>query len=213
MSARSFSEYFWIITGFTYKEYLVKRRLSESVLELNESNNRILSIALNYGYSSNEAFSRSFKKEFDISPNSFRELRSTLATLNKIELHKEKYMGVIVKSLNSMNGIKFDGYEQTSEDIAKEKLNRQLKANLEQQKYRVFGHNIDENGKLSNEIVIPPGKFVVTGIEGNFEDDADGPWIKDGWDKLSEMIKKKNFKIKEPSRCYEEELQPKILEI
>jgi AraC-like DNA-binding protein len=226
MSTRSFSDYFWAITGFTYKKYLIKRRLSESVLELSEKKYNILNIALNFGYSSNEAFSRSFKKEFNISPNSYRELRPTLATLDQIKLYKEKYMGVIVKSLNIMNGISFDGYGQNPENIAKDKLNIWLKDNPKKPKYRVFGHNINDHGESSNEqnnegyrfllitdyndIAILPGKFVVTGIEGDFKENSDGKWINDGWNRLLKMIKKKKFKIKEPNRWYEEELQPEI---
>lgn len=224
MSTRSFSNYFWTITGFTYKEYLVKRRLSESITELSDNKNSILNIALNYGYGSHEAFSRSFKKEFNISPNSFRELRPTLKKFNEIKLYKEKYMGVIVKSLDAMNGKCFDGHGRNPEEIAKGKLNSWLKANPNKPKCRIFGHNIDQYGKPSNEqnnegyrfilitecndIVITSGKFVVTGIEGNFNNDPDGQWIKDGWERLLEMIKKKNYKIKEPNRWYEEELKP-----
>lgn len=133
-------------------------------------------------------------------------------------------MGVIVKKLEAMNGIMFDGFGDNPEDQAKNKMNAWLKLNPNKNKYRVFGYNIDENGDLNNEtnnlgyrfilitdydeVVISPGIFVVTGIEGNFSSDPDGKWIKDGWDKLSQMVKEKNYKIKKPIRWYEEELEP-----
>lgn len=221
MSIRSFTKYFWMITGYKYKEYLVKRRLAKSATQLLESDDSILTIAVDHGYSSNEAFTRSFKKEFTISPIKFRELRPNLDTLGKIQLYKEKYMGVIVKSLDVMNGVCFDGFGEYPENKARKKMENWLKDNNAKENYRIFGHNIDLKGELSNnpenegyrfivitkglEKVINSGRFIVTGIEGDIG--SEGEWIKEGWGKLLDMAGKKNFKIKEPVRWYEEELK------
>jgi AraC family transcriptional regulator len=96
MSLRSFYNYFWAITGFTYKEYLVKRRLASCLAAIVDGSEKIVDIALRSGYGSHEAFSRAFKKEFGLTPIRFRECRPALAGLGKIELIKEMYMGVIV---------------------------------------------------------------------------------------------------------------------
>ena len=68
MSSRSFYNYFWIITGYTYKEYVIKRRLTEAAKILSTSNERIYKIAFEIGYESHEAFTRAFRHEFKISP-------------------------------------------------------------------------------------------------------------------------------------------------
>lgn len=64
---------FSIITGITIIEYIRKRRLSLAFEELKLTNNKIIDIALKYGYDSCVSFTRSFKKEFCISPSYVRK--------------------------------------------------------------------------------------------------------------------------------------------
>lgn len=56
-------------------EYVTKRRLSCAARELLESDKPVIEIALNYQYGSPEAFSRAFKRFFNISPSAFRQTR------------------------------------------------------------------------------------------------------------------------------------------
>ncbi|MBN2531806.1 MAG: helix-turn-helix transcriptional regulator [Spirochaetales bacterium] len=107
MSSRSFYNYFWTITGYSFKEYVIKRRLTEAMKFLLFSEEKILTIALEIGYVSHEAFSRAFKNEFGISPFHFRESRQPLKGLEKINLTKEMYMGVIKKKLPEMKVVCF----------------------------------------------------------------------------------------------------------
>ena len=44
MSARSFYIYFWSVCGFSYKEYVIKRRLAESLPSLEERHEKIIDI-------------------------------------------------------------------------------------------------------------------------------------------------------------------------
>ncbi len=72
-----YSEYycsskFHEFTGVTFKEYVLKRKLAMAASTLLETNDKILDIALRYGFSSHEAFSRSFSKEYGCSPKNFR---------------------------------------------------------------------------------------------------------------------------------------------
>jgi AraC-like DNA-binding protein len=233
MSARSFYNYFWMITGFTYKEYVKKRRLAEAMKILVSSEDRVLDIALSVGYESHESFTRAFRKEFGISPIVFKKRRRTLKGLEKIQLIKEMYMGVIVKELPELRVACFDGFAPESETRAGEKMKVWMKENgLAEKPHRTFGHNIDREGKLSYDPVnvgyrfmvtvdqmdvsgipdakydgIRPGKFVVTGIEGNIGA-GDGKWIGEGWQKMNEMVCEKGYKVKQPARWFEEELKP-----
>lgn len=60
--------------GETVKEYIRKRRLSDSFKRLRDDNNlRILDIALEAGYESQEAFSRAFKNQFGFTPGDCRK--------------------------------------------------------------------------------------------------------------------------------------------
>ncbi|MCB0124017.1 MAG: GNAT family N-acetyltransferase [Caldilineaceae bacterium] len=67
-----FSRTFLACTGLTPTSYLRKRRLSEAARALVTSSQRILDIALDYQFGSQEAFTRSFKQEFGVSPGYYR---------------------------------------------------------------------------------------------------------------------------------------------
>lgn len=72
-----YSEYycsskFHQFTGLTFKRYVLKRKLTLAADTLLMTDERILDIALDYGFSSNEAFSRAFFKEYGYSPKKFR---------------------------------------------------------------------------------------------------------------------------------------------
>jgi DNA gyrase inhibitor GyrI len=153
--------------------------------------------------------------------------------LEKINLIKEMYMGVIIKKLPKMKVACFEGFAPEPERKAGEKMRKWLKEkHMENKQHRVFGHNIDMQGNLSHDPdnagykvlvtiddtaiiergevnieTIEPGDFVVTGIEGNFESDPAGNWIREGWQRLNTMIKQKGYKVKCPGRWFEEVLE------
>ena len=57
------------------KEYIIRRRFSCAAEDLLKTDDSILSIALKYGYSSPESFTRGFRKIWDITPTEFRKHR------------------------------------------------------------------------------------------------------------------------------------------
>lgn len=59
--------------GITFKQYIAKRRLSLAAIEVRETEYRLLDIALKYGYSSQEAFTRAFVEVFDCTPSKYRK--------------------------------------------------------------------------------------------------------------------------------------------
>lgn len=59
--------------GETMKGYMQRRRLLCAAEELKSTNNRIIDIAIKYGYSSQEAFSRAFSAVIGRTPKRFRE--------------------------------------------------------------------------------------------------------------------------------------------
>lgn len=68
-----FSRKFREISGMAFRDYLRCRRLAFALKELRDSDAGILDIALNYGFSSHEAFSRAFKKAYGVSPSTYRK--------------------------------------------------------------------------------------------------------------------------------------------
>lgn len=67
-----FSRKFREISGMQFREYLRYRRLAFALKELRDTQKGILDIALQYGFSSHEAFTRAFKEAYGITPSEYR---------------------------------------------------------------------------------------------------------------------------------------------
>lgn len=67
------TRYFKKLTGITFREYISLRRLTFSAIELKETDESILNIAIKYGFSSQEAFTRAFKRTYNITPKIYRK--------------------------------------------------------------------------------------------------------------------------------------------
>lgn len=63
-----FSRMFSSLTGFALSEYIRRRRLSNAAFELQTGNDKVIDIALRYGYDSPDAFTRAFRKLHGMSP-------------------------------------------------------------------------------------------------------------------------------------------------
>jgi AraC family transcriptional regulator len=69
------------IVGMSLRSYLRLRRLSEAVIALRETDRRILDVAVEFGFSSQEAFSRAFRDAWGCSPGAWRNERRPLALI------------------------------------------------------------------------------------------------------------------------------------
>ena len=67
-----FSRLFSILADMTLAEYLRNRRLSEAVTDLRENSDKIIDIAMKYGYESADSFSAAFKKFHGATPSEVR---------------------------------------------------------------------------------------------------------------------------------------------
>lgn len=67
--SRKFKE----ISGMQFRDYLRYRRLAFALKEVRDTENSILEIALNYGFSSHEAFTRAFKEAYGVTPSEYRQ--------------------------------------------------------------------------------------------------------------------------------------------
>ena len=55
-----------------FRDYLRRRKLAFALKEVRDSEKGILEIALDYGFSSHEAFTRAFKNLYGITPSDYR---------------------------------------------------------------------------------------------------------------------------------------------
>lgn len=68
-----FSRKFKEISGMQFREYLRFRKLAFALKQIRDTEDGILDIALNYGFSSHEAFTRAFKAAYGITPSEYRQ--------------------------------------------------------------------------------------------------------------------------------------------
>ncbi len=84
-----FQRIFKGVTGDSLGDYIRKRRISQAALELVESDRPIIHLAIDYGFESQEAFTRSFKSHFETTPAKFRKNRDPKMFMHKFQLTNE----------------------------------------------------------------------------------------------------------------------------
>ncbi|HEX2981234.1 MAG TPA: helix-turn-helix domain-containing protein, partial [Anaerolineaceae bacterium] len=92
-----FRRMFSSLAGVSLSEYIRRRRLTLAALDLMNSGARVIDLALNYGYSSPDAFTRAFTSLHGITP---AEARSTGQTL---KAYPRMTFQIIVRGAVEMN--------------------------------------------------------------------------------------------------------------
>jgi AraC family transcriptional regulator len=87
ISRYHFAHVFAMTTGQSAMRYMRGRRLSEAARALSNGGPDILSVALDFGYGSHEAFTRAFRDQFGLTPESIRAQRH-LDNVNLVEAIK-----------------------------------------------------------------------------------------------------------------------------
>ena len=95
-----FSRLFRQIVGMTIKNYITDRRLYRAALDIRDTKERIIDIAIKYGFSSQEALTRAIKSLYGYTPHAFRKnpylislsTRTDVSPLENINEKKEYSM-------------------------------------------------------------------------------------------------------------------------
>lgn len=82
------------ISGMQFRDYLRHRRLAFALKELRDSKKSILDIAFDYGFSSHEAFTRTFKKNFSVTPTEYRKNPKPVVLRTKINPFDRYFFGL-----------------------------------------------------------------------------------------------------------------------
>ncbi len=93
-----FHRVFKFITKETLNEYITRRRIEKSALDLLHKNISTTEIAHKFGYSDNSSFSRTFKKYFGVNPTEFKKQNPNR--------HSK------IRQLKSKNGQEYPDYEK-----------------------------------------------------------------------------------------------------
>ena len=86
-STYHFQRMFAFITEIPLSEYIRRRRLTQAAFDLQNSRERVIDIALKYGYESPEAFSRAFKALHGVMPVLARDKGSTMKAYPRLTFH------------------------------------------------------------------------------------------------------------------------------
>lgn len=170
---------FNFIFNISIAEYIRKRKLSEAGIELKNTSQKIIDIALKYGYGSPEAFTRAFNKFHGFNPN---EAKKKVLKIQPILAYNDDLDQVINYEIVDFEGTTVYGYKINclfSEALEKAPLlwsEEPVKSWLLTKNYPIFGVLTYLNGdqieylighqdvdKLDS-IILPQAKYAVFSI-------------------------------------------------
>ena len=92
-----FQKIFLILCGITVGEYIRSRRLSLAGNDIIKTNEKVIEIALKYGYESPESFTRAFARFHGVTPSEARRSSCKLRSFSRLNVQ------IILKGGKSMN--------------------------------------------------------------------------------------------------------------
>ncbi|MBI9012652.1 MAG: effector binding domain-containing protein [Clostridiales bacterium] len=160
-----FQRVFYTLTGFTVAEYIRNRRLSQAAVEIATTEEKIISIALKYGYESPESFSKAFKRLHGMTPSALKKGGFKIKNFPKISVQLSlKGETEIVFRIMEKEGFKAFGvgFSTTKTD---EKIYNDIPE---------FINRIFENGTRDriNDLMSKPKDNLLDGFHYDFEDDG-----------------------------------------
>ncbi len=95
------------ISGMLLGDYIRLRKLAFALIEVRDSEDKFLDIALKYGFGSHEAFTRAFKTAYGISPKAYRKNPMPVVLRTKISAFDRYFLGIgEIGMVNSTEDIK-----------------------------------------------------------------------------------------------------------
>jgi AraC family transcriptional regulator len=132
LSKYHFHRIFKALLGEQPLQYVERRRITRAAQALLKSNKRIIDIAFDFGFSSHESFTRTFKKWFLLTPSQFRKVKpntrfENMARIGPLDLRLSKGVAkpnplIIHKSNFSISGYVYSGNDTLAIDLLWEKL-------------------------------------------------------------------------------------------
>ncbi|MCQ2513331.1 MAG: AraC family transcriptional regulator [Lachnospiraceae bacterium] len=104
VSLSSLQKTFKYVFNISINDYIIRRRFSCAAKDLLTTNQTILDIALKYGYSNAESFTRGFRKIWDITPSEYRKSRKFAGHTPKFSVPQK----FLTSEVTSMSETKYD---------------------------------------------------------------------------------------------------------
>ena len=132
-SEAHFSRVFRAIVGISVMEYVRYRRLSLAGRELSLTQNKILDIALKYGYETPQAFTKAFKKFYGVSPIAVRKNGTSKYLERSFPLVTKMKMMEGAKGMNNFGS----PMQQLIDELRKESANIYFCFNVGSKRYAI----------------------------------------------------------------------------
>lgn len=168
---------FATVFGTPLMRYVRQRRLSDAAKQLAVGATDILTVALDYGYGSHEAFTRAFKDEFGVTPESIRAQGhcKNLVLTEPLVMKTTPNPQLGLPRLETLSSMRLAGiveryYSDAPTGFAEQwqRFTPYLNHLSEQAGREVYGvsYNFDENGKFDylSGIEIKPGTALPFGL-------------------------------------------------
>ena len=97
MSAGQFARMFTLMSGVPLSEYVRLRRLTKAALDLQQRGDKVLDVALRYGYASPTAFQRAFVQFHGVTPSLARQPGVRLKAYPRMTFHISVQGGVALQ--------------------------------------------------------------------------------------------------------------------
>lgn len=141
-SSFHFQRTFSVLTDMSIGEYLRKRRLTLAAQELTTSDEKVIDIALKYGYDTPEAFAKAFRRQHGLTPTDARKKAGQLNAYNRLVIQvtlkgaepmkykiieKESFTAAGIRKEFSMeNGENFKGIPKMWKQVHEDGINKIL---------------------------------------------------------------------------------------
>ena len=151
-SSYHFQRVFSILCGYTLGEYIRLRRLSLAGAELANGKEKVIDIALKYGYDSPESFAKAFQKFHGITPSQARANGNMLKSFSRLSIKISLEGGSIMNyRIVEKDEIILTGYKRHFTGVPGERMEQ------EKEMY----------------ITTRPLQYILQGLSGNFAETID----------------------------------------
>lgn len=159
-----FMRMFTMLTGLTVGEYIRNRRLTLAGQTLSFSEEKVVDVALRYGYETHEAFSKAFRRFHGVSPSQAREQGTRLKSVGKLSIQ------ITLKGDTTMN---YQIIEKESFRVVGKKVTVH---NRDEESFKIipsFCQTCAEDGTLAQLEALGVDEMGVMGICANFRENGE----------------------------------------
>ncbi len=169
-----FQKGFGMLCGYSLSEYIKKRRLSLAGIEVSSTDNKIIDIAMKYGYDSPDSFTKAFTRFHGVTPTQVRKggemVKSFVALRIKFSLEGGYIMDykIVEKEAFKVAGYsKNFKYDEAFQEVPKF-WGEYMKTDMSKNICGAYGVNIDEKmgGETFEYIIAENYKDGMENIKG-----------------------------------------------